>query len=465
MQRSPINLTLRRPNAFLRTVRQRNEKPSNYLSLIVRIAESSEQIAHFAPFEDAQSLSSPTHMNASPDLPEPHLGTLSPRVTEFLHGKRAQLYPTYRLEVTMGRQMRADLEQRFVAAERADTCVTPISTNDTRRLRLAVKNGHLIEVAHHVYARPSYWATLKQTKRSLHILRALSAAHPPWVFCGPSAALAFDLSVSYQLLSQVHVLTSKKSHTRSGDGICRHVSGICETTVVNGVTVTTIERTVFDCLRLADFRHGLAIADSALHLGLASKEDLLAFIERQDKRISGWKQALRTMSYTDRRAESGGESIARAIIIEQGFALPELQHVVRDPVDSSIEFRVDFWWEIEGQPAIIGELDGHDKYIDPTMTKGRSIVEVMTDERLRESRISGTGAKVLRFSFADVLNTTYFVHLLESFGVPRVIADSEPPTGHMSPTEARYLEAMRNEALLYWEMYKSAEVCSSAERL
>lgn len=358
----------------------------------------------------------------------------------------------------MGRQMRADLQQRFVEAERAKTCVTPTSTNDTRRLRLARKNGHLIEVAHHVYARPGYWASLKQTQRSLHILRALSAAHPSWVFCGPSAALAFGLSVSYQLLSKVHVLTSKKSHTRSGDGMCRHISGECETTAVNGVMVTTIERTVFDCLRLADFRHGLAIADSALHLGLASKEDLLAFIEHQDKRISGWEQALKTMGHADKRAESGGESIARATIIEQGFMLPELQHVVHDPVDSSIEFRVDFWWEVKGQPTIIGELDGHDKYVDPAMTKGRSIVDVMTDERLRESHISGTGAKVMRFSFADVLNTTYFVHLLESFGAPRAVAGSDSPAGHITPAEARILEAMRDEALLYWEMYRTVEV-------
>ena len=364
----------------------------------------------------------------------------------------------------MSRHLRTDLERRFVDAEHEGTCVTPISANDVRRLRLAAERGNLIEVAHHVFARPSYWTTLKQTQRSLHILRALSAAHPTWVFCGPSAALAFGLSVSYQLLSKVHVLTSKKSHSRSGYGICRHVSDECETTVVNGLTVTTIEQTVFDCLRLADFRHGLAIADSVLHIGLATKDDLLKFIERQDKRIPGWDQALGTMRSADRRAESGGESIARATIIEQGFALPELQHLVLDPVDDSVSFRVDFWWEIEGQPIIIGELDGHEKYVDPNMTQGRSITKVMADERLRESHISGTGAKVMRFSFADVLNTAYFVHLLESFGVPRVAVDTESSGKRLSTAEARFLESVRNEALRYWELYKSAEAYSPVER-
>ena len=168
------------------------------------------------------------------------------------------------------------------------------------------------------------------------------------------------------------------------------------------------------CLRTMDFKNGLAIADSAVHLGLTSKEKLLRFFEQQDKRTTGYAQALVTLRYADARAENGGESIARAIIIEQGFMVPDLQHEVPDPVDDSHVYRVDFWWEIEGQAAIVGELDGHDKYVDRDMTDGRSIVEVMADERIRESRVSGTGAKVMRFLFADVLNTSYFVHLLES---------------------------------------------------
>lgn len=359
----------------------------------------------------------------------------------------------------MSRPMRTDLVQRFEEAEQAGTCVTPISANDARRLRLAVERGNLAEVAHRVYARPGYWVMLRQYQRSLHIIRALSAAHPSWVFCGPSAALVFGLPVSYQLLSEVHVLTSRKSHTHSRNGIHRHVSGRCEPTTVQGIAVTPFEQTVYDCLRSTDFRHGLAVADSALRSGIATKDQLQRFIEHQSKRAIGAEQALTTIRHADPRAESGGESIARATIIEQGFMLPDLQHVIQDPVDGSVSFRVDFWWDVEGQPAIIGELDGREKYVDPNMTNGRSIVETMASERLRESHLTGIGAKVMRFSFADVINTAYFVHLLESFGVPRITDGTKPPEEQLSASEARFLESVRSKALRYWELYQSAEAC------
>ncbi|MBQ6523099.1 MAG: hypothetical protein IJI12_00400, partial [Atopobiaceae bacterium] len=190
----------------------------------------------------------------------------------------------------------------------------------------------------------------------------------------------------------------------------------------------------------------------ALHLGLSTKERLLDFIAAQDKRVHGREQALTTMSHADTLAESGGESIARATIIEQGFMLPELQHVLRDITDSSVTYRVDFWWETEGQQPIIGELDGHDKYVVPTMTNGKSIVEIMSNERLRESRVSGSGAKVMRFSYADVINTEYFVHLLDSFGVPRVEKDGAVDA-RLSISEVRFLEMARDEALRYWNLY------------
>lgn len=357
----------------------------------------------------------------------------------------------------MSRQLKSDLRTRFIEAERACSCVIPSSANEARRLRYATKSGKLFEVFQNVFARPEYWATLKQKQRALHILRTEHAAHPTWVFCGPSAALIYGLSVSYHLLSEVHILTSRQSHSRSSNGICRHISTGQVTAVVREMPVTTLMQTVYDCLRTTDFKNGMAIADSALHLGLSSKEELLRFFEQQDKRNKGHSQAISTILHSDARAESGGESIARATIIEQGFELPDLQHVVQDPVDESLEYRVDFWWELEDQSVIIGELDGHDKYIDPEMTMGKSIVEVMADERLRESRVCGTGARVMRFSYADVLNTSYFVHLLESFGVPRTQASIESTTVRMSTQEACLLEVMRNEALRCWNLYRDAQ--------
>ena len=91
------------------------------------------------------------------------------------------------------------------------------------------------------------------------------------------------------------------------------------------------------------------------------------------------------------------------------------------------------------------------------MTSGRSVVDVMADERLRESRMSISGAKVMRFSFADVRNQLFFVHLLETFGVPRTM-----PRGGLRPEEHRVelkvLSMLRKEAYDLLEAYATAQI-------
>lgn len=106
-------------------------------------------------------------------------------------------------------------------------------------------------------------------------------------------------------------------------------------------------------------------------------------------------------------------------MIMLGFAVPDLQVECRDPMNPSKVIRVDFYWVLDDGTIIIGELDGRQKYIDPTMTKGKNLIEVLTDERLRESRLSVFGARIVRFSYSDVLDTAYFARLLERYGVPR----------------------------------------------
>ena len=67
---------------------------------------------------------------------------------------------------------------------------------------------------------------------------------------------------------------------------------------------------------------------------------------------------------------------------------------------------------------MLGELDGREKYENQAMTKGRDAVQVLADERLRESRVSASGAKIMRFSFAEAVKPARMKHLLKAFGVP-----------------------------------------------
>lgn len=49
--------------------------------------------------------------------------------------------------------------------------------------------------------------------------------------------------------------------------------------------------------------------------------------------------------------------------------------------------RVDFSWYLPGGRIVVGELDGQQKYVDPSMTGGRSIAAIVEDERERSQML------------------------------------------------------------------------------
>ena len=180
---------------------------------------------------------------------------------------------------------------------------------------------------------------------------------------------------------------------------------------------TSLKRTAFDCLRTCDFRCGLAIADSTLRFGDIEQNVLTDTFGTFDGRHAGAWRATQIAKWANPLSENGGESIARAVMIEEGFKVPELQVLIPSPTDPDDEYRVDFFWGLRSGD-VAGELDGREKYRNPKMTGGRDVVDVLADERLRESRLTGTNAKVLRFSYGQVMKPKEFHHLLLSYCVP-----------------------------------------------
>ncbi len=76
-----------------------------------------------------------------------------------------------------------------------------------------------------------------------------------------------------------------------------------------------------DCLMQTGFVDGMPIADSAISkLGLM-REQLMETVEKRAGARNGRavRTALTTLRYADARAESGGESVARAVMIETGL--------------------------------------------------------------------------------------------------------------------------------------------------
>ena len=295
---------------------------------------------------------------------------------------------------------------------------------DRQVLKRASAAGKLHSPVPGVYFRRELWDALSQNDQLLYTMRALQKLHPAWVFAGTSAAVAHGLSVSYELLWPIRVAVSRRQYAERG-AVARQIVVGDDSVEKDGVHVTSLARTTFDCLREMSFADGLAVADTALRIGGMTRQELADVLGGMPRNSVGWSHALETAVWADARAESGGESIARAQMIRLGYEVPRLQVEVNDPLDNKTVYRGDFGWKMADDTWLLGELDGHEKYVNPKMTKGRDAVDVLTDERLRESRISANGTRVMRFSFADVMDENQFRQILEAYGVPK--AQQAPP--------------------------------------
>lgn len=250
-------------------------------------------------------------------------------------------------------------------------------------------------------------------------MRTMQSLHPEWTFCHESAAVVFGLPVSYDRLDAVHVATSRSRRNANSKDVRWHVVEDDESVVVRGLRVTSLPRTVFDCMRTADFGQALAVADGALRASRTSACSFVAQFKRMGGSYAGSTRAVRTMRYADALSESGGESIARAAMIRQGFALPELQVSFPQPMNEKRSFRVDFLWTRLDGSKVVGEFDGFQKYEDPTLLNGRSPLRALADEQHREAQLTLYGMPIVRFSYQDVADEARFAKLLERYGIPR----------------------------------------------
>jgi hypothetical protein len=77
---------------------------------------------------------------------------------------------------------------------------------------------------------------------------------------------------------------------------------------------------------------------------------------------------------------------------------------------------VDFWWPEFG---IVGEFDGHGKYLRDEFTRGRTTAEVVLDEKRRENRLRALGLTVARWEWADAFAPRMLERILSQAGLPR----------------------------------------------
>lgn len=304
-------------------------------------------------------------------------------------------------------------------AENARRCAHSSDPLIQKGLYRRYRAGDLARPYPGLFTRAEYWHQLNEPEQSLHMARALRDLHPNWVFSGITAAAAHGFDHPRILHRQGLTITlpshgSYRPHEKLN--IIYSPYPREKAVIANGVAVTNPSRTLLDCGRTIDFVHSLPIFDDAASNGIEEKQ----ILQECARTTLDCSRIFKLLRYTDARSENGGESFARAVMIENGFSVPQLQVPFTDPLTGK-QFRVDFLWRTADGRIIVGELDGTAKYVDPQMTDRKSIQETVQAEREREQALFRAGVtEIVRFTFDDAVRQKPLIAKLRRAGVPCV---------------------------------------------
>ncbi|WP_028463280.1 hypothetical protein [Nocardia sp. 348MFTsu5.1] len=266
-------------------------------------------------------------------------------------------------------------------------------------LRRAVRAGHL----HRIWPGAYVLTAHRHPRDDLAHLRLTAAARSCdgiMPVSHVSAALLHNLPLLKPSHEKVHFTNGRASGGRIESR--RHIhAGLLlprDVTAVNGIAVTTIERTAVDTAQTGTFEQGLAVFDSALRLG-ADRDLMTSMVagRRGRQRIAHARLALTS---ADRLSETVGESWSRAQMIAcPDIPRPRLQHVFYS-ADGRFIARVDFDWD----GRLVGEFDGLVKYGGGLMKAGQTPNDVVIAEKIREDRLRQMGIEIVRWTWADLVN-------------------------------------------------------------
>ncbi len=304
-------------------------------------------------------------------------------------------------------------------AEPSAAALAPVTADDVRAsglagadLRRAVRAGAFVRVRYGAYVPNTTWESADRAERHRLLVRAAARSLAAPVFGYESAAAIWRLPLLEGWPSDVQVLILDARGTPSTRGVRRHrVTTLPDVRAVDGVTVTTLARTVVDLSRTGSFARGLALADDALHRHRVDPDDLARELAAAGSG-RGVRAARRVLADADAGAESPGESLSRARMIELDLPRAALQREMRD--SSGLVGRVDFLWEVLG---VVGEFDGRLKYRVDGVGDSAAVEDRVWAERRREDRIRATGLRVVRWTWRDALDPGRLARVLATAGV------------------------------------------------
>jgi hypothetical protein len=303
-------------------------------------------------------------------------------------------------------------------------------SREARGLRRAVAAGRVVRVRRGVFVDQPTWDALDARARLVLRTRAAVLGSVCWVASHASAVAIHDLPRVEQAAGRVSVIDTRRASTKTSATLRIRPGPLRdeEVVVVSDVRVTCLERTALDVALTAPFADAVMCVDAVLRRlvlprGHRSGLEVDALLARRRTNLldaigegtgPGRAAARRAIAFASPWAENGGESLARVVLHELGVPTPELQ---REFTLASGTARCDFF-----DPAHLAafEFDGFGKYADEALRGGRSVAEVMRDEKRREAELLERDdvRVVVRFEYRDLVAPRRLAALLTRAGIP-----------------------------------------------
>jgi hypothetical protein len=296
-----------------------------------------------------------------------------------------------------------------------------VTESDARQVRRQNRSGLVVRLRRGVFADRARLAPLSPHGRHLAQVNAVAETRRIRPIIGHlSAAVFWHMPIRPAMPTTVHIVVPPDSHLRSKNGVTVHREALGDGDVVevDGLLVTSPERTLLDLARTSPFITAVTALDFAVHARRAKlfrpipKPTLLGLVESLGD-VRGRARAARAVDFSRPGADNAGETHSRVVIAELGFPPPELQ--VRHVNPRGGYYYVDFEWP---EFRRIGEFDGKSKYLKPEYLDRMSPGDAVVEEKIREDHLRAQGNEVSRWVPADVNNRRELRRILLEAGLP-----------------------------------------------
>lgn len=299
-----------------------------------------------------------------------------------------------------------------------------------RTLERDAKASAITRVHRGVYAGRRHWEAASDRQHARARTAAIVRTRRDRVIAShETAALLWGLPRLGRWPDVVDLVDARGTSPRSRNGVRWHRTAFVaeEVVEIDGFLVTGLLQTLADVARSRSFTNAVVALDAATGVlvrrdqgevisGVPAAEILVRLRAFGGRR--GVREAERAIEFADPRSESVGESLSRSQIHLLGFPPPELQ-VGFDRSDGGID-RVDFDWP---EFRLFGEFDGDLKYLDPLYRRGRTIEQVILDEKKRADGICRRhDRRSARWDWAIARSAPRLRRVLLEAGIPLVRA-------------------------------------------